>query len=81
MFFTLLDQAATGWRWIKRGCRGIKLESCLIGGKRYTSLEALQRFAEATTAAADGPSSVSATPSAQKKAHQKACRDLDAAGI
>jgi len=82
MFFTLLDQAATGWRWIKRGCRGIKLESCLIGGKRYTSLEALQRFAEATTAAADGPSSVSATtPSAGKKAEERANRELDAAGI
>ena len=35
---------ATCWRWIKRGCRGVKLETVLIGGKRYSSLEALQRF-------------------------------------
>ena len=73
---------ATGWRWIKRGCRGVKLETVLIGGKRYSSLEALQRFVERTTAAADGTSTVTAsTPSARKKAHEKASRELDAAGI
>lgn len=73
---------ATCWRWIQRGCRGVKLETLLIGGKRFTSLEALQRFAEATTAAADGalPFSTS-TPSARRKAHEKACRELDEAGI
>lgn len=25
---------ATCWRWIQRGCRGVKLETVLIGGKR-----------------------------------------------
>ena len=73
---------ATCWRWVQRGCRGVKLETLLVGGKRFTSLEALQRFAEATTAAADGTSSVPAsTPSSRRKAHKEACRDLDAAGI
>ena len=73
---------ATPWRWIQRGCRGVKLETVLIGGKRYTSVEALQRFVERTTAAADGTSTVTAsTPSARKKAHEKANRELDAAGI
>ena len=41
-------------RWRLRGVRSIKLESCLIGGKRYTSVESLQRFTDRTTAAADG---------------------------
>ena len=35
---------ATIWRWFHRGCRGVRLESVLIGGRRYTSKEALQRF-------------------------------------
>ncbi len=73
---------ATGWRWIQRGCRGVKLESILVGGHRYTSLEALQRFAERATAAADGTSPLAAsTPSARRKAHEKACRELDEARI
>ena len=46
----------TVWRWIQRGVRNIKLETAMIGGKRYTSREALQRFSDATTAAADGTS-------------------------
>lgn len=34
------------YRWIKLGIRGIVLEAVKIGGVTYTSLEALQRFAE-----------------------------------
>ena len=41
-------------RWRLRGSKGIKLETVMIGGVRYTSLEALQKFVEQTTAAADG---------------------------
>ena len=36
------------------GTRAGKLESILIGGRRFTSVEAIQRFAEKATAAADG---------------------------
>ena len=35
---------STIYRWIQRGARGKVLESALLGGIRYTSLEALQRF-------------------------------------
>jgi hypothetical protein len=31
-------------RWWQRGVRGIHLESVLIGGRRYTSAEAIARF-------------------------------------
>jgi hypothetical protein len=41
-------------RWRLRGVRNVKLETCLIGGRRYTSREAVERFSAAVTAAADG---------------------------
>jgi hypothetical protein len=44
---------STPWRWSRRGLRGIRLESVLIGGTRYTSSEALQRFVDAVTAASE----------------------------
>lgn len=44
---------STAWRWCRKGIRGIRLESVVIGGKRYTSTAALARFAEALTAAAE----------------------------
>ena len=47
---------STFQRWRIRGVHGIKLESVLVGGKRYTTEEALNRFFAATTAAADGES-------------------------
>lgn len=35
---------ATLHRWRLSGVRGTKLETCLVGGLRYTSREAIQRF-------------------------------------
>ncbi len=73
---------ATGWRWVQKGCRGVKLESILCGGSRMTSVQALDRFFQAVTAAADGKSTVtSTTPAAARKRHEQANRELDAAGI
>ena len=40
-------------RWRARGIRGHKLETILVGGVRYTSLEAVNRFLQRTTSAAD----------------------------
>lgn len=42
---------ATIWRWVLTGCRGVILETCFVGGKRYTSKAAIGRFIEETTAA------------------------------
>jgi hypothetical protein len=36
--------ASTIWRWAGRGVRHHVLESVLIGGVRFTSAEAVQRF-------------------------------------
>ncbi|MEM8495401.1 MAG: DUF1580 domain-containing protein [Planctomycetota bacterium] len=35
---------STVYRWAHKGCRGKVLETALLGGVRYTSLEALARF-------------------------------------
>ena len=37
---------STVWRWATQGCRGVRLETVVIGGGRFTSREAVQRFAE-----------------------------------
>ena len=42
---------STIWRWHKKGISGVKLETICIGGTRYTSVEALQRFFDAVTLA------------------------------
>jgi hypothetical protein len=37
---------ATLYRWATEGCRGIRLETIRIGGRRFTSTQALIRFFE-----------------------------------
>ena len=34
----------TVWRWSSRGVRGVRLQTLKVGGRTYTSREALQRF-------------------------------------
>jgi hypothetical protein len=72
---------STTWRWTLRGIRGVLLETILIGGIRYTSQEALQRFFEATTAAADGTPVPARTTKRREKAIEAAERELRSAGI
>jgi hypothetical protein len=43
---------STLWRWRLRGVRGVKLEVVVVGGRVYSSREAVARFIAATTAAA-----------------------------
>ena len=35
------------YRWMTHGVKGVRLESVKIGGSRYTSKQALQRFTDA----------------------------------
>ena len=61
---------ATIYRWSSPpGCRGIVLETAVIGGGRVTSREALQRFADALTRRRPGRASRSAA-AAQETASQ-----------
>ena len=74
---------STIYRWHLRGVRGVRLETILIGGTRFTSREALQRFFDRTTAAAAGEtiSNNTSTPKQRAKAIEQAERDCAAAGI
>ena len=65
-------------RWRTRGVRGHVLETLRIGGKRVTSIEALQRFADSLSAADGAPPTTSAATS-RGRARQidQAVRDLD----
>jgi Protein of unknown function (DUF1580) len=72
---------ATLWRWRTAGCRGVKLETVLVGGKRYTSREALQRFVDATTAAADGAEHSPQSNRQRSKSIDAAKSELEEAGI
>ncbi len=73
--------ASTIWRWHRSGVRGgIRLETVVVGSRRYTSREAIQRFIERTTAAADGRP-FSSSPKARQRAMSVADAELDRAGI
>ena len=55
------------FRWLTRGVRGVRLESTLVGGRRYTSQEALARFCAAITAAAAGEPAPVRTPAQRER--------------
>jgi hypothetical protein len=58
---------ATIWRWVLYGVRGQRLESVIIGGRRYTSEEAIQRFLFALNKPGAVPAPVSAAAIAAGK--------------
>lgn len=57
------------YRWMQRGRRGVRLEYLKIGGRRFTSLEAVQRFAEACTRAdqVQSPNQQCTTPTSKQR--------------
>lgn len=69
---------ATLWRWRTKGARGRRLESIAIGGKVYTSSEAIQRFAH-QTGGVDAPTS--RTSKQRERDIARAERELADAGI
>jgi len=68
-------------RWRQRGVRGIKLETVLLGGRRFTSREALERFSAAVTSAANGKTAVSSPSAARRRSIELAERQLNEAGM
>lgn len=72
---------ATVWRWVLKGTRAGKLESILIGGRRFTSLEKIQIFAEQSTAAADGETPPTQTSTQRERAIKKAEAECERSGI
>lgn len=72
---------STMHRWRQKGCRGVRLETFLRGGVRYTTLEAIERFFAATTAAADCDIPPSLTSSQRQRAITKAEHEAIKAGF
>jgi len=71
--------STTMWRWSRKGVGGKVLETITIGGKVYTSVEALQRFA--TCRGGNAPQSDHRSPAARERAIRKAEQELADAGI
>jgi hypothetical protein len=74
---------STVYRWINPGVRGVRLEAIRLGGKLYTSKEALQRFAERLTMqpAEAGAVPTSGSGGSRARARREADRFLDRVGV
>jgi hypothetical protein len=72
---------STGYRYLFRGCHGIRLETIVVFGRRFTSRQALRRFVAATTAAANGEALPKTSPTHQGPDDERIKHELDAAGL
>jgi len=69
----------TVYRWADKGCRGQKLETLMVGGRRYSTFEALLRFSDKITASVNKPKSLT---SKEREAAIRAAEDrLESLGI
>ena len=64
----------TQWRWALKGLRGIRLETAKIGGRRYTTFEAIDRFAARLTEPRPGDG-----PKASKRRQQEVTQAVEEA--
>jgi hypothetical protein len=71
---------ATMARYIQKGIGGIKLETIKIGGRRYTSKEAIARFIAAQNAD-EGTAAPAITPAQRRRQSEAARQALQEAGI
>jgi hypothetical protein len=71
---------ATVYRWMVKGVRGgIRLETALVGGRRFTSREAIQRFVDRLSGERGDAVHVR-TPRQRQRAAAKANDELAKAG-
>ena len=77
--FPTTPHISTIWRWIQRGTRGHRLETCYVGGRRYTSREATARFLAKLNS---NGAPVASEPSARRQRQiDQAEAELEAAGM
>lgn len=69
----------TLWRWRNRGVSGVRLEVVCVGGRTYTSREALARFFERVTLARSGVTD--RTTDRREREKRAARHELRTAGI
>lgn len=79
--FPTRPSTATVWRWTLRGSRGRKLETLLIGGRRYTSRDAIDRFIRGDAEPPAATAAKSRTTRQRQAAIAAAEKELSAAGI
>ena len=72
---------STVWRWMMRGCRGVRLESIVCAGRRFTSVESIERFVTRTTAAANGESPLTVSSESRQRQVELAEKELTRDGI
>ena len=73
---------STMTRWITKGSHGVKLEAVRVPGGWLTSREAIQRFVERLTEAHGSTEHAGPmTPTARRKAAEKADRELEEMGV
>jgi hypothetical protein len=75
---------STLWRWQIKGVLGVRLETVLVGGRRYTSVEALSRFVESSNRVQEPPcGAVPRTRTAREReaAIRRAERELREMGV
>jgi len=69
---------STPLRWASRGSRGVRLETVVMGGRRYTSVAACERFVAAVTEAAGGIAAPHTTIKQFNKRAEKSSMELAA---
>lgn len=74
---------STIYRHFTRGCRGVRLETYVEGARRYTTVEAIRRFVERTTANSPGASLPPCRPTNRQREAEicRAEREADASGL
>jgi len=65
------------YRWMARGVKGVRLEAIRLGGTTYTSLEALQRFADRLATSAASPLTRPHQTITRKRQIDRAVRQLE----
>lgn len=55
---------STLWRWCLKGCKGVRLKSICIGGKRFVTMTAIEQFIEGSTTMGVGQAEQPVTPAA-----------------
>ena len=70
---------STVYRHFRRGCRGARLETFVAGGRRFTTIEAIARFVQRTTANSPGSSLPPSRPTSRQREREitAAERDFD----
>jgi len=70
----------TVWRWSLRGCKGHRLESMVVGGRRYTTLPAYERWLARINDQTPRPN-LGRTPRQREADIRRAEKELDELGI